>query len=298
MHRSTPRIAALCGVSLLLTGANLSVYDDALPTTLHPLFAETLADERAQELVFDRLFFHSLVNSTLDSLLVERWELDDDGRNLSLTLKQGLRWHDGRAATAADVCFTVDVLLDAHNDTAVTTRYRPLLESCTVEGQGASARVTLREPLTAPPALLDFRLLPAHLFTGTTLAPDSPFARSPVGTGSMRGELRDGEVVFERTSPVTDPGQVVSLRILDGHGDSEAQVAALLAGEVDGVISVPEQLRREIALRDDLSLMSYHSTREGSLDTISAWTTALRGAIIAPRYYFTGFQSWRVEATD
>ena len=37
------------------------VYQDALPTTLLPLYAETDADVRAHELLYDRLFYSSPV---------------------------------------------------------------------------------------------------------------------------------------------------------------------------------------------------------------------------------------------
>ncbi|MBW1879715.1 MAG: hypothetical protein JRJ84_15240, partial [Deltaproteobacteria bacterium] len=88
----------------------LSVYDD-FPTTLNPLFARTMADLRAAELVFDRLFFRNTITNEVDSRLVWRSEGLDGGRRVQLYVEEGIRWHDGTPFGPEDVCCTVEAIL-------------------------------------------------------------------------------------------------------------------------------------------------------------------------------------------
>jgi hypothetical protein len=62
-------VAAGISAALLSTGAALTYYEGALPTTLNPLYAAKMVDYRAQELVFDRLWYHSPINNELESRL-------------------------------------------------------------------------------------------------------------------------------------------------------------------------------------------------------------------------------------
>ena len=55
MERLTPLAMLACTPALL--GATLTVAEAELPTTLHPVFARTAVDDRAQELIFDRVFY-------------------------------------------------------------------------------------------------------------------------------------------------------------------------------------------------------------------------------------------------
>ena len=56
----------------LLAAADVTYYEEALPTSLNPLFARTMVDHRTHELLFDRLVFRSPINHTLRSrVLVE-----------------------------------------------------------------------------------------------------------------------------------------------------------------------------------------------------------------------------------
>ena len=60
-------IRALTGLTLatLGTGATLAYFEESIPMSLNPLYAKTMADYRATELIFDRLWFHDAITNEL-----------------------------------------------------------------------------------------------------------------------------------------------------------------------------------------------------------------------------------------
>ena len=65
--------------------------------------------------VFNNLVFYDQHQprtsmATIVPELATRWAWDEDGTALTFTLRQGVKWHDGKAFTAADVKCTWDVL--------------------------------------------------------------------------------------------------------------------------------------------------------------------------------------------
>lgn len=55
--RRVATLLALCPV----LASSLSYYEEALPTTLNPVYAKTMVDERTHSLIFDRLFYRSAI---------------------------------------------------------------------------------------------------------------------------------------------------------------------------------------------------------------------------------------------
>ncbi|MGE5269384.1 MAG: ABC transporter substrate-binding protein [Thiohalocapsa sp.] len=65
--------------------------------------------------VFDQHVAQNSLNSIVPDLATE-WRSSEDGRELTLPLRQGVKWHDGKPFTAADVKCTWDRLRGADPD--------------------------------------------------------------------------------------------------------------------------------------------------------------------------------------
>ena len=160
---------------------SINYYEEALPTTLNPLYAKTMVDFRTQELIFDRLFYRS-TGGLVTSHIVASLASSTDHKAVTLKLVSGVEWHDGKALSPADVCFTVDALRDpAVGSTRV--QYRALLDGCVASGDSATIRFT--RPVHDVGSELDFPVLPKHAFSGA-ITPEDRFATHPIGTGAMR----------------------------------------------------------------------------------------------------------------
>lgn len=120
-------LAVLGAVSL--TGS-VAYYEESLPSTLNPLFAQSMVDRRSQELIFDRLFFRSAITSTIKSRVVDGERLEG-GKKIKLTVKPGVKWHDGEPLKPEDICFTVNALRDPKTPSLIGKQYSEVLAGCT-----------------------------------------------------------------------------------------------------------------------------------------------------------------------
>src|SRR6266705_2791816 len=85
------------------------------PASMSMLEESTLAVNRPMMGVFNNLvmFKQDEPQNTLDSIVSELatgWTWNEEGTELTFPLHQGVKWHDGKPFTAADVKCTLDLL--------------------------------------------------------------------------------------------------------------------------------------------------------------------------------------------
>ncbi|RMG97407.1 MAG: hypothetical protein D6708_01520 [Candidatus Dadabacteria bacterium] len=185
-------LVALAMVGLSAVGwAGMRYAESTPPSTLNPLLARDMPSVRASELVYEGLITPPDAGE-VKPLLAESWDLSPDGTTVTFHLKRGVRWHDGTPFTARDVVFTVEAGKDPANASPLRSQFAAF---ASVEAlDDATVRFRLARPSANPILLFDFRILPAHRFSGTALGAGDPQA---VGTGPFRfdewsaaGELR------------------------------------------------------------------------------------------------------------
>ena len=243
--------------SAVLAGSTMSYYEESLPSTMNPLFARTMVDRRAHELVFDRLYYRSAVTSEIKSRLVESEEVLEGGLKLAVLLKKGIKWHDGQEVMASDVCFTIDAMLDPNTPSHLSKAYKEVIAGCVADDKTRKATVSFTKHFYNPTERLAFPVLPKHVFDGVTaIQPDNEFSARPVGTGPMKGSQGRREVRFTAVPNVHHNAKIDILSMGEG-GDPLVQVRTLLNGGVQGVITVAPPFRPDVAATDDVALKSY-----------------------------------------
>jgi peptide/nickel transport system substrate-binding protein len=275
-HLSLTLVAGLA-TTVLLTGAGpVSYFEESLPTTMNPMFAQSMVDFRSQELVFDRLYYHSAVNNELVSRLVDRYEKVDGGKSVKLYLKSGVKWHDGQSFSAKDVCFTVNAMLDPRTSSPIAKNFIESLEACDSQDKGRTALITYRKVYHNPLDRLGFAILPEHKFDSTAIKPDSEFSNRPVGTGPMTASRGTRGVSFKAYANEHHGAKIADLKLQEGS-DPFVQVRTIINAGVHGVISVAPQYRPEIESQDDVALKAY--------DLRSWWFVAINTAkpYLAPK---------------
>ncbi len=249
-------VAAGLAAAVLSTGGVLTYYEGALPTTLNPLYAAKMVDYRAQELVFDRLWYHSPIDNELESRLVASWEMTEAGKAIKLELKSGVKWHDGKPFTSADICFTVDALLDPGTPSPIAEAYRDILAGCSEQGRN-TAVVRFTRVVHNPRERLGFAVLPEHVFDGNhAISPDLEFSARPVGTGPMKGSRGTRGVTFTAFPNEHHDPSIAQAQLQEG-GDPLLAIKAIINNSVQGIIEVAPNFRADVSASDDLALKSY-----------------------------------------
>ncbi len=233
---------------------SLIYYEEALPSTLNPLYATSMVDFRTQELIFDRLFY-AVGNHRHKSRIVTHYSVGDGGQTLTVRPKTDIRWHDGRPFVPADICFTVKALIDP--DVGSTRRYRDVLQDCTATAD--TATIWFKEPVHTPMAKLDFHLLPAHGFD-RPIRRDTELAWQPIGTGPMRVKRR-GRTGFKLVAFANahHAARIAEVNLVEG-GDPFVQARTLMNQGVDGIINVHPSLLEEFDPEDTKTYSYAHQT--------------------------------------
>ena len=243
--------------SVLLGGATVDFYEEALPTTMNPLFAKSMTDFRAHELVFDRLFYRSAITNELRSNLVEAYQPLEGGAKLKVTLKKGVKWHDGNALSPKDVCFSIDSMLNPKTPSPIAKAYREAIAGCTPDVKENSATISFKKIFHNPRERVGFSVIPSHVFQGNTqVSPDVEFSTRPVGTGPMSASKGRRAVKYTKKANAHHDAKIDGLSAQESV-DPYVAIKTLINAGVQGVISVSPALRPEVAASDDVALKSY-----------------------------------------
>ena len=172
------------------------------------------------------------MDGSITALLAESWSVDPDGKSYTFKLRKGVKFHDGETFDAADVKFSFE---------------RAKAEGSTNKAKKAVfdniSRIETPDPLTVIVVLNQadgnflFRM---GENTAVILDPKSAAttATKPIGTGPFKFDswARGSSVTLVKYDGYRNAPAVkmrkVTYRFIS---DNAAQVAALLAGDVDGI---------------------------------------------------------------
>ncbi|MGQ3032016.1 MAG: ABC transporter substrate-binding protein, partial [Ferrovibrionaceae bacterium] len=135
-------------------------------------------------------------------VLASEWEATPDGRTVTFKLREGVKWHDGKPFTAADVQFTAMELWKKQLNYG--TQLQQHLEAVdTPDPQTAIFRYARPMPLNLLlRALCDLGyVVPRHLYEGTNVL-ENPANTAPIGTGPFRFvQYERGQFVIAEKNP-------------------------------------------------------------------------------------------------
>jgi peptide/nickel transport system substrate-binding protein len=220
-------------------GGILNVAVSPEPTLLTSAFITTMNIGQVSSKVLEGLVSYDLKLQPVPELATS-WEVAPDGLTVTFHLRKGVKWHDGKDFSAADVKYT---LLEV---------WKPLHPF----GRAAFANVTAVDTpdphtvivrLSSPaPYLLNYintygaQVLPKHLYEGTDVL-KNPVNNAPVGTGPFvfKEWVKGSHVRLERNPNYWGRGAGGEPQpYLDGVvfkfiPDAAARTVALEAGELD-----------------------------------------------------------------
>ena len=169
--------------------------------------------------------------------LATDWQVSDDGLRYTFALRRGVKWHDGRDFTSADVAYSISLLKQHH------PRGRGTLSSVReVETPDAhTATIALDKPapyLLAALTASESPIVPRHVYEGSDPL-NNPNGRAPIGTGPfVITELVPEDfvtaVMNENYRGIPDGQPFFGSVEIQGGGDAESAARSVLEiGEAD-----------------------------------------------------------------
>jgi len=171
------------------SGGILRTYNSSNPPSASIVEEATIATAMGFSAIFNNLliFDQSKPRNGLDTIvpeLAESWAWDDTRTRFTVKLRRDVKWHDGKAFTAADVQCTWHKILRKHPD---ELRGNPRgvwwsnLQEVTLNGD-FEATFVLGRPQASFPALLASNLSPVY----PCHVPAKDMRRRPIGTGPFK----------------------------------------------------------------------------------------------------------------
>ncbi|MDR1971461.1 MAG: peptide ABC transporter substrate-binding protein [Treponema sp.] len=251
---------AAAGQGTPVSGGTLIIGDRVLDTQLaakNPFLPQN-TDETIIQFMYEPLFYFNYVQGTLEPELASGYEWSSDYKTLTITVRSGVQWHDGRPFTAEDVAFTYNTL----KKEPVLDRYSLWNKLSSVTAQGDQVVFSLSQPFPSLPYYTNsIYIVPKHIWEAWPSAAEA-LNQVPVGTGPFKWEsYRTGTDVQLSANKSYWYGAPKLDRILIQMYTSSANSAlAFLRGDVDTIIGgLSSQYIPQILQRPNAKIQMYSS---------------------------------------
>lgn len=198
---------------------------------------------------------------------VENGGISEDFTMYTITLKEGLLWSDGTPLTSADLVFTYEMIMDPANNMLQGASIRDALVAVEAVDERTftlefNAAKPFPEDMAGSPGLST--ILPAHIFQpiyeaegSIEFAPENQDPTVFSGAYTLVEWRRGEQMTFERNPNYALGAPSIERVVLRFFPDTDAQYAALAAGQLDFVPNVSEgDIPRVAASSDDIQIVT------------------------------------------
>jgi peptide/nickel transport system substrate-binding protein len=222
------------------------------PRSLNPVLSVSNdVDNDLMRLMYSRLFTVD-GDGNLTPDLVSSYDVSPDQKTYTLTIKGGVKWQDGEALTADDVLFTFGLI----QDPAWKSPLHVTFKDVTVEKpDDRTIKLTLKDPYSQFLRLLDFGILPRHVWKDVDpqSAPMADASLKPIGSGLFAfDELRRDKRGFVMSYTLKRNEQYYGqLPYLDRitfqfYPDYLSALDALEKRQITSLSFVPRDMRKQV----------------------------------------------------
>jgi peptide/nickel transport system substrate-binding protein len=214
-------------------GGTLTAIVQPEPVTLTPAANTAQPTQVIAANIFDGLVYYDLDLKPQPSLATS-WSVAPDGLTISFNLRSGVKWHDGKPFSAADVKWSLENVWKT-----IHPRNKAIFENVSKVETPDDNTVILHLSKPSLPILsvingVGAPILPKHLYEGSDVL-NNAFNNRPVGTGAfVFKEWKKGEyIVLERNPDYWEPKKpYLDKLVFKVIPDAGARAAAIEKGEV------------------------------------------------------------------
>ncbi len=169
------------------------------PTTLNPLSSTDAYATRVQNYVIEALGQLNSDTYEWEPALATKWEVSDDGLTYTYTLREGVKWHDGKPLTPEDVKFSFDAVMHPENkyNTATKKPYYENIDYCKITEDGKIEFKVKEKYFGNFDVMTGMPIIPKHIYENPTEEQEKELNKTLVGTGPyVFKEWRRGKFIL------------------------------------------------------------------------------------------------------
>jgi peptide/nickel transport system substrate-binding protein len=197
--------------------------------------------------------------------LAESWKPDEEGGVWTFKIRKGVRFHNGRTLTSADVVATIDRLADPANGSVALSAFAGALSK---GGARAIDDDTVEFHLDAPNGNFPY-LVSSDNYSAIILPADydGEFEKNFNGTGPFRLEkfTPKARASFVRNEDYWGPKALPDRTVFIFYDSSQAQVLAIMGGQLDVLLHVPVEGSQALLVDPDLRTVTLRSSAHQQL---------------------------------
>ncbi|MFA5748409.1 MAG: ABC transporter substrate-binding protein [Candidatus Absconditabacterales bacterium] len=229
------------------------------PENINPLYAVNQdIDSDLSRLIYSSLFKYDQ-NGNLSADLAEDIEVSADGKEYTVRIKNGVKWHDGTDLTVDDVSFTFNLI----KEPAYRSPLRSALANVNIEKvDERTLKFILSEAYAPFKEILTFGILPKSLWENINPASAAlaDLNMRPVGSGSYKfaslvknknGEMKEYRLAANENYYGSRPYiKKITFKFFTDYSEA---VKALNDNQVTGLNYLPFNYRQELLAQDSLN---------------------------------------------
>ena len=210
--------------------------------------------------IYDPLIGRNL-DLEYEGVLAERWEISEDGKEITFTIRKGIKFHDGTDLTPEAVAFTFTRLMDPATNAPAASWISPLQKTEAIDD--STVKMTLSEAF----APLLGNISSAYFGIISPAAVEKygeDFGQNPVGTGPYKfkewiaGESitleRNPDYQNFRTTSENKGAPYLDEIVFRNIPEEQTQVASMETGEINCLLSVPPHQVKNFQDNPDLQV--------------------------------------------
>ncbi|MGW0199868.1 ABC transporter substrate-binding protein [Nonomuraea sp. NPDC003201] len=217
-----------------------------------PTGGSATGTQLASKAIFSRLV-RPRPDGTLEGDLATAWKPDGSASQWTFTLRQGVKFSDGKAVTADDVVASFKRMMDLKSTNAANFVGYTMTASSPTE-------VVLKAP--KPDAAVPYKLAIFYVLPGSLTGENPAFFQHPVGSGPFKVEKFDpsGTLVLVPNPDHYGGAPQVKRVTIRKMPELAARLTALRTGEVDLAWGIPDDQLAELQRDSTLKVETVPST--------------------------------------
>ncbi|RLA64724.1 MAG: peptide ABC transporter substrate-binding protein [Epsilonproteobacteria bacterium] len=166
------------------------------PTTLNVLSSTDAYASTVQGYIIESLATINIDTYKFEPALAKSWEKAKDGKSYTFTLREGVKWHDGKPLTIEDVKFSFDAIMDKENrwKTAHSKAYYENISEAKIIGK-YKIQFFIKSPYFKNfDMVAGLSIVPKHIYSDLSKKNKKKLNKTLIGTGPyMLAKLRRGK---------------------------------------------------------------------------------------------------------